>query len=155
MRSKSALLLAVALGCGTVAAFAATQVIKDNGNAPTVEMIDILVASKDVAVNTKISPDRFQLEKWPRDRLPQGAIRDLKQVEGKFTNQRLYQGEPLLERKVNANNESIAQTIPAGFKVFDLPSIRRTAVLVTYNPATASTSTDFLRRGASYGKARA
>ncbi len=122
MRAKPVLLLAVALGCGTVAAVAATQVIKDQGKpAPTVQMVEILVAAKDVAVNTKITVDRFQLEKWPLDRMPQGSIKDLKKVEGKFTNQRLYQGEPLLERKVNISNESIAQTIPAGSKVFDLP----------------------------------
>jgi Flp pilus assembly protein CpaB len=121
MRSKSLLLLAVALACGTVAAFAATQVIKDQGNKTAIETIEILVATKDCAVNTKISAERFQLEKWPRDRLPAGAIRDFKAVEGKFTSQRLYQGEPLLERKVNATNESIAQTIPPGFSVFDLP----------------------------------
>ncbi len=121
MRSKSALLLAVALGCGTVAAFAATQVIKDQGTAPSVAMVEILVASKDIAGTIKIGPDRFHLEKWPQDRLPQGAIRDMKTVEGKYTNQRLFQGEPLLERKVNLTNESIAQRIPEGFKVFDLP----------------------------------
>jgi pilus assembly protein CpaB len=121
MRSKSALLLAVALGCGTVAAFAATQVIKDQGTAPTVAMIEILVATKDINGTVKIGPDRFHLEKWPQDRLPPGAIRDMKTVEGKYTNQRLFQGEPLLERKVNLTNESIAQRIPEGFKVFDLP----------------------------------
>jgi pilus assembly protein CpaB len=121
MRSKPALLLAVALGCGTVAAFAATQVIKDQGPGPSVAMVDILVATKDVAASTKIGTDRFRLEKWPQDRLPQGAIRDIKVVEGKFTNQRLFQGEPLLERKVNLANDSIEKRIPDGFKVFDLP----------------------------------
>ncbi len=121
MRSKPALLLAVALGCGTVAAFAATQVIKEQGPVQSIAMVDILVATKDVAASTKIGTDRFHLEKWPQDRLPQGAIRDLKTVEGKFTNQRLFQGEPLLERKVNLTNDSIEKRIPDGFKVFDLP----------------------------------
>lgn len=122
MRAKPVLLLAVALGCGTVAAVAATQVIKDQGKgAPAVQTVDILVAAVDVAVNTKITKDRFRLEKWPLDRMPQGSVKELKVVEGKFTNQRLYKGEPLLERKVNLSNESVAQTIPPGCKVFDLP----------------------------------
>lgn len=122
MRSKPVLLLAVALGCGTVAAVAATQVIKDQGKgAPAVQTVDILIAAVDVAVNTKITKDRFRLEKWPLDRMPQGSVKELKAVEGKFTNQRLYKGEPLLERKVNLSNESVAQTIPPGCKVFDLP----------------------------------
>jgi len=122
MRAKPVLLLAVALGCGTVAAVAATQVIKDQGKGtPVVQMVEILVAVKDVAINSKITTERFHFEKWPVDRLPQGAIKDLKSVEGKFTNQRLYPGEPLLQRKVNLSNESVAQSIPAGCKVFDLP----------------------------------
>ncbi len=120
MRAKPVLLLAVALGCGTVAAVAATQVIKDQGTtAPAVQTVDILVAAKDVVPNAKITADKFRLEKWPADRMPQGAIKDLKAVEGKFTNQKLYQGEPLLERKVNLSNDSVA--IPPGCKVFDLP----------------------------------
>lgn len=122
MRAKPVLLLAVALGCGTVAAVAATQVIRDQGKgAPAIQTVDILVAAMDVAVNTKITNDRFRLEKWPLDRMPQGSVKDLKAVDGKFTNQRLYKGEPLLERKVNLSNESVAQTIPPGCKVFDLP----------------------------------
>jgi pilus assembly protein CpaB len=120
-RSKPAFLLVVALGCGTVAAFAATQIIKDQGGAPPVEMVEILVAAKDIGTNTKVTADRFVQEKWPRDRMPYGAIFDLKKVEGKFTNQRLYQGEPLLERKLNLTGDSISQIIPPGYKVFDLP----------------------------------
>lgn len=118
MRAKPIMLLAVALGCGTVAAFAATQVIRDQGQGQAIDMVEILVATKDTSINTKISADRFQLEKWPRDRLPQGAVVDLKSVEGKFTNQRLYQGEPLVDRKINLSKENVA--VPQGYRVFDL-----------------------------------
>jgi pilus assembly protein CpaB len=119
MRSKPIVLLAVALGCGGVAAFAASQAMQDQPSQ-AVASVDILVAANDIAVNTRITPDRFVLEKWPRDRLPAGFVQDPKLVEGKFTNQRLYQGEPLLERKVNTSRESVAQTIPVGYRVFDL-----------------------------------
>jgi pilus assembly protein CpaB len=119
MRSKPAGLLAIALGCGGVAAFAASQVIQDKGQ-PVIETVDILVASQEISVNTKITPDKFVLEKWPRDRLPQGAIQDAKVVEGKYTNQRLFPGEPLLERKVNLTKENVADRIPEGYRVFDL-----------------------------------
>ncbi|MCY2974182.1 MAG: Flp pilus assembly protein CpaB [Planctomycetota bacterium] len=118
MRSKPIVLLAVALGCGGVAAFAASQVVQDRPSQ-AIETVDILVAANDIAVNTRISPERFVLEKWPRDRLPVGFVQDPKLVEGKFTNQRLFQGEPLLERKINTSRESVAQTIPVGYRVFD------------------------------------
>jgi len=119
MRSKPIVLLAVALGCGGVAAFAASQALQDQPSQ-AVATVDILVAANDIAVNTKISPERFVLEKWPRDRLPVGFVQDPKLVEGKYTNQRLYQGEPLLERKINTSRESVSQTIPVGYRVFDL-----------------------------------
>jgi pilus assembly protein CpaB len=119
MRSKPIVLLAVALGCGGVAAFAASQAIQDQPSQ-AVATVDILVAANDIAVNTRISPERFVLEKWPRDRLPVGFVQDPKLVEGKYTNQRLFQGEPLLDRKINTSRESVSQTIPVGYRVFDL-----------------------------------
>ncbi len=146
MRAKPLILLAVALCCATVAAFAANQ---SSGQREVVEtpMEEILVAVKDVGINTKVTAERFKLEKWPRDRLPSGAIRDFKAVEGKYVNQRLYQGEPLLMRKINTSRESVA--IPPGCKVFDLPVDEKTGGSGYIKPGIASTSTASLKRPAS------
>jgi pilus assembly protein CpaB len=121
MRGKSGVLLIVALGCGMVASVGISQVVieKQAGNE-TVEMVEILVATKDIDVSEKITAENIRLEKWPQDRLPEGAIIKLDEVENRFANQRLYEGEPILHRKLMDSQESVALKIPPGHRVFDL-----------------------------------
>ncbi len=122
MNTKVLFLLMVAAGCATVAAVAGSQMMNGHAAAvPETPMVDIVVASADVNFLAKIKDDKFKLEKWPLDRLPQGAVKSMKEVEGKFTNQRMYAGEPLLEGKVMNSSDSVALKIPEGYKVFDLP----------------------------------
>lgn len=123
MNPKMIFLLLVAVACAAIAAVAGKQIAGEKPmqvvERPTV---DIVVASADIEVATKISGDKFKLEKWPESNLPQGAIRSLAEVEGKFTNQRMYVGEPLLERKMMNSTDSVATKIPEGYKVFDVPA---------------------------------
>ncbi len=120
MRAKSVILLMVALGCGLVASAGISKVVLDQKSTKQVETVDILVAVKVIEAATKLSPENVKLEAWPKDRLPVGTISDLKEVEGKFAKQPLYEGEPILQKKLMLTNESAAQTIPEGFKIFDL-----------------------------------
>lgn len=130
MRAKSWLLLVIALGCGLVASVGISQVVMENRGtqvaAPTVE---ILVVSKDVPHATKMDAEYFRLESWPQDRVPQGAMTDIALVEGKYTNQRMYAGEPILERKLMASDTRTI--LPDGFRIFDL-SINETTGAVDY-----------------------
>lgn len=121
MRGKSGVLLIVALGCGMVASVGISQVvIEKQEGAETIEMVEILVATKDIDVSEKITAENIRLEKWPQDRLPEGAIIKLDEVENRFANQRLYEGEPILHRKLMDSQESVALKIPPGHRVFDL-----------------------------------
>ena len=122
MNSKIIFLLMIAIGCGSIAAVAGSQIMNQKAAvAPERPMIQIVVASSDIDVAAKITAEKFRLESWPQDRMPKGAVMKLSEVEGKFTNQRMYVGEPLLEGKVMNSSNSITQTIPEGFRVFDLP----------------------------------
>jgi pilus assembly protein CpaB len=120
MRAKSVILLMVALGCGLVASAGISKVVLDQKSAKKVETVDILVAVKVIEAATKLTPENVKLEAWPKDRLPVGTLSDLKEVDGKFAKQPLYEGEPILLKKLMLTNESAAQTIPEGFKIFDL-----------------------------------
>lgn len=121
MRAKSLLLLIIALGCGTVASVGISQVMMDqnqgNNEPPTVE---IYVAIKDVDVNQKLTSDQIKLEKWPQNRVPDGAIFKLEDVENRFVRQRMYPGEPILAGKLNNSIVGVDTEIPKGFRVFDL-----------------------------------
>lgn len=121
MRAKSLLLLIIALGCGTVASVGISQVMmeqKQGSNEPPT--VDIYVAIKDVDVNQKLTSELIKLEKWPQNRIPDGAIFKLEDVENRFVRQRMYPGEPILAGKLNNTIVGVDTEIPKGFRVFDL-----------------------------------
>lgn len=121
MRTKSVVLLAMALGCGLVASVAISQVVMDQkGQKPEMAMVDILIAAKDIDAAGKLSKDNIKIEKWPKDRVPKGAIQDFKEIDGKFANQSLFQGEPIVQKKLINAVDSLSVTIPKGYRLFDL-----------------------------------
>ncbi|HPZ82795.1 MAG TPA: hypothetical protein PL064_05145, partial [Thermogutta sp.] len=77
MRTKSVLLLLLALGCGLVAAIGVKQVLatKDQATAsPTVEMQAIVVAAEDIAMGDPVKIEQIKLEDWPKSKIPEGAL---------------------------------------------------------------------------------
>ena len=121
MRSKSGILLIVALGCGMVASVGISQVVAERQSTTNqIQLVEILVATRDIDVQEKITADNIKLEKWPHDRLPEGAITKLDEVENRFANQRLFAGEPLVPGKLMDSVESVANKIPPGHRVFDM-----------------------------------
>jgi len=117
MRAKSSLLLVVALGCGVVAAVAISQVVLAQKGGE-VQTVGILVVAKDLSAAAKVSAGAFRLEQWPVDRVPVGALSDPKMVENKFTKQRLYVGEPIIDAKLS--NKGKEFSVPAGYRIFDI-----------------------------------
>ncbi|MCC6509293.1 MAG: Flp pilus assembly protein CpaB [Pirellulaceae bacterium] len=121
MRAKSLLLLIIALGCGTVASVGISQVMMDQkGGSTEPATVEIYVAMKDVDVNQKLTPELFKLEKWPQNRVPDGAIFKLEEVKDRYVRQRMYPGEPILAGKLNDSIVGVDTEIPRGFRVFDL-----------------------------------
>ncbi len=118
MRSKSILLLVIALGCGVVASVAVSQVVLDQKNRGVTQTVPILVVAKEISAATKITADSFRLEQWPVDRVPMGAIADPKLVENKFTKQRFYPGEAIIEAKLSGKGRDF--TVPEGYRTFDI-----------------------------------
>ncbi|MFN7738011.1 MAG: Flp pilus assembly protein CpaB [Pirellula sp.] len=119
MRTKSLVLLIVALGCGVVASVAVSQVMLEQKPGEALPTVGVMVTSKDVSPMTKLSAEMFSIEQWPVDRAPLGALNDPKQIEGKYAKQRLYRGEPILEAKLSLRGKDLV--VPEGYRIFDLP----------------------------------
>jgi pilus assembly protein CpaB len=121
MRSKSILLLALALGCGLVASIGISQVMEARNKAPVEDsdMQPIFVAMTDINANDVLSAQVIKLEEWPKKMVPAGALTKLEDVEGKRCRMKLYQGEPILAAKLLGSGESAgaANQIPAGYRV--------------------------------------
>ena len=122
MRAKSLILLAVALGCGMVAAVAVSKAVMDQGGEPAESTVEIYVAKKNLDCGLKLSPDHFVLDRWPQSRLPEGAIFKLEQIDGKFIKQNIFSGEPFIEAKLTATREGLGDQLPKGYRVFDIAS---------------------------------
>ncbi len=122
MRAKSLILLIIALGCGTVASVGISQVMLDQKNQRPTEMpmVDIFVTVKDVDVNQKLTAELVRQEKWPQNRVPEGAIFKLEDVVDRYVRQRMYPGEPILAGKLNDAIVGVDTEIPKGYRVFDL-----------------------------------
>ncbi|MCU0707978.1 MAG: Flp pilus assembly protein CpaB [Pirellula sp.] len=118
MRTKSLILLIIAIGCGVVASVAVSQVMmeKQDGEAPRTS--GILVTAKDISPMTKLTAELIRVEQWPVDRIPLGSLTDTKEIEGKYAKQRLYTGEPIIEAKLSARGKDLV--VPTGFRIFDL-----------------------------------
>ncbi len=109
MRAKSLVLLVIALGCGMIAAVGVSKAIMDKAPEQAEEAsVEIFVAVKDLPHAQKISADSVKLEKWPRSRLPEGALVNLNELDGKYTNQQIFatsHSGVLIPRQINKEND--------------------------------------------------
>ncbi|MEW4455733.1 Flp pilus assembly protein CpaB [Bremerella sp. JC817] len=124
MRPKSLILIIIALGCGLVASIGISQVLEQQTAQPVpqVEMENIFVALEDIDINEPIAPEMIKLEPWPADKIPEGAIRELENVEGRRPRSRLFAGEVILEGKLFGSDEDqgASKLIPKGYRVHSI-----------------------------------
>lgn len=117
MRAKTLILIMIAMCCGLLATIGISQVIDRNTQSgPVVETDKIFVAAADIDIGDAFTADNVQLEEWPRDRVPDGAIRKIEDFEGRFARQRLYAGEPVMTMKLMDSNSDTTMTIPEGYR---------------------------------------
>jgi pilus assembly protein CpaB len=104
MNSKKTVLMAVAIGCGLVAAFLTSR-LGAGGNSP--DMIDVIVAKKELPIGTRLEEKDFNeiLTKAPfaRASLPPDVILDPEQLKGKRISRTLRAGNFFSPADVSAN----------------------------------------------------
>ncbi len=133
MRSKT-LLLAIAGICGTIAAVGASKLLQGQGSVEQQPMAEIFVTVQDVEIGEQFTAENIKLEPWPLDRMPEGAITDLELVEGMYSNQRLYAGEPLISRKISATPGNTRRDIPRDYSVVSLQTDTATGMGTLVEP---------------------
>ncbi len=135
MRAKSLLLLIIALGCGTVASVGISQVMMEQKQGPTeAPTVEIFVAVKDIDVNTKLSPELFKLEKWPQNRVPDGAIFRVEDIKDRFVRQRMYPGEPISAASSTIRSSASTPRSPRATAFSTCPSTNAMVVVATSSP---------------------
>ncbi len=147
MKTKSLILILIALGCGSVAAVGATQVLESRKGGPDIETVQILIAATDLSIGDRFEQSNVKLEEWPKDRVPQNVVKKFEAVEGKFARQRLYEGEPILAGKVKDTLNQTSGQIPKGYRVISVKVQVDTAVAGLLKPGDKIDLIVFLRKG--------
>lgn len=153
MRPKSMVLIVVALGCGLIASIGISQVMENGGEqeaTPKVEKAKIYVATRDVEQGVLLTPQCVKLEEWPKNLIPDGAVRELTEIEGKKTKGRLFPGEPiLLPKLVDKNDLNVeSDNIPQGMRVVSVKVTVDSSASGLLNPGDRVDVLVYLRRGA-------
>jgi pilus assembly protein CpaB len=120
MRTKSIVLLALALGCGLVASIGISQIIEQNkkGGGPAVETEAILVAMKPIASQEQLKAENIKLEQWPRNLIPKGALTRVEDVDGRRIKHAIAPGEPILQNKlVGEQDKRPTIDVPPGYRL--------------------------------------
>ena len=120
MRSKSIILLVLALGCGLVASIGISQYMEARHKATDQgDRQPVFVAMTDINANEEMTAQNIKLEEWPKNIIPAGALTKLEDVEHKRCRMKLYAGEPILSSKLLGASDAIgaAKDIPPGYRV--------------------------------------
>ena len=116
MKQKNLILVAVAVGCGLVAAFLTTQL--SAGQKKQEDGVEIPVAAKDLAIGTKLSKDELKTvikyKKFNRDALPAVYATSEEELADKRLTRTIREGEPFNPQDLTTN---MAISPPPGYNM--------------------------------------
>ncbi|NLS92565.1 MAG: Flp pilus assembly protein CpaB [Planctomycetaceae bacterium] len=122
MQSKSLILLIFALACGVFASVGITRLMANRTTvtvAPDIETLPVFVVKEDIPLGNVLIAEKLKLEQWPKDKVPEGVLGKLEDIEGRRPRTRLFAGEPVLDVKLLSKGESAggaAPQIPVGYR---------------------------------------
>jgi pilus assembly protein CpaB len=128
------LLLAVALGCGLVAAIGIRQIVLKADSPGTVDTTPVFVAMKAISYGEKIiisgEDANVKLDAWPTDKVPEGSLTDVADIEDRRAGSRIQPGMPILDVLLlgEGHTNGASVTIPPGFRAHTLKGTSLTAV---------------------------
>lgn len=116
---KPIILIAIALGCGLVAAVGVYQQM--NSAASQVEKVGVVVAKKEININEALNEENVELAEWEPNQVLEGAISTLEDLEGAYARARFYPGEAILEGKIRDGTKSGNSIgVPEGYRVISV-----------------------------------
>lgn len=123
MKSKSFILIAIALGCGLVASIGISQVMgrsqtKEKVVQAKVETETVLVAINDLDIGATFTSENVKQEKWPKGHAPEGAVVDIESLKGRFPRVRVTKGQPIMQSMLMDSLDK--KIIPDGYRVIPI-----------------------------------
>lgn len=117
MRSKSLLILCISLGCGLISTIGLSELMENRRwRTPPAETASLLVAQVDIERSSELSRDVIAIEEWPKDRIPEGALTSLEDIEGRRAVIEINRGLPILQSMLGST-AAASEEIPDGLRV--------------------------------------
>lgn len=115
---KPVILIAIALGCGLVAAVGVYQQMNNAGATTQAEKVQVVVAKKEININEKLGEENVELVEWAQNQVPQGALSTLDELKDTYARARFYPGEAVLEEKIiDGTKSGKSIDVPKGYRV--------------------------------------
>ncbi len=129
MNGKSLGMLMMAVLCGLGAMYGTSRLIAKKGE-PVLEMQDVLIAVRDLKIEEVIKPDLVKVSRMPRAAVPAGAFSSAKDVDDRWVQTGILEGEPIVDRKLAARGSppGLVARIPKGMRAFALEVNETTGV---------------------------
>jgi len=111
--------LVLALGCGLVAAIGVTQVMSNKDDVVAEDEQIVFVVKDEVGLGYGLTVEELKQEKWPKDKVPVGAVTSFEEIEGRLTRTILPSGSIILDDHLYAKGEGSGDFVhvPDGHRV--------------------------------------
>lgn len=106
MSTRSILVVTLALAFGGCAAILVRQFVLNRNQAPTIETVDVVVASVNIPTQKKLTEELVEIKAWPKSNLHAEIVtaENIDQVLGKVSRFPITAGEAVLTSKVAERN---------------------------------------------------
>ncbi len=138
MRTKSLVLLLLALGCGLIASIGISQVIERNRQqgGPALEYEEVVVAAMDLKQGDKLKAASLEIKPMVKGTVPEGAYRSFDEALKNTLKLRtlILKGEPIVAAKFQNKEEDVTSFIPKGMRVVSIVADSTSAAGNLLNP---------------------
>jgi pilus assembly protein CpaB len=129
-----------------VASIGISQVMeRGGGSGPALETEQILVALTDIDAGAKLDVNNIRLEDWPKNKVPEAAIRRVDDAKGKFAVPRFFKGEPIMATRISDSTSGVADLIPDGYRAVPV-KVEEDTVMKAISPGDRVDISVFLKR---------
>lgn len=120
MKTKSLLLMCVAVGCGLISMLGVKQFMSNN-QSQEAETVEVLVATQSIGSGDPLDESNTEFVAYPLDTLAEGVVTDREQVVERSLLSNVYPGDFILVQKLsNKGDIGITGQIPRGMRAVTL-----------------------------------
>lgn len=130
MNGRSMVMLGMAVLCGLGAMYGTSKMLAKGKTGPVVETQDVVVAARDLKIEEVVKPDALKVVRMAKAAVPGGAFTSTKDVEDRWVQIGMLEGEPILDRKLapRGTPPGLVARIPKGMRAFAVEVNEQTGV---------------------------